>query len=152
MRLDPNVLPDPSEIIERHMAHAMHCDCLGASGLCCRSLCPCKIEGYLQSAAGGILGEVMNELDRAVKKHGPQLTVPMFDLPVGKIVASGHDAKRSCQIAFETGRGSWADILLEEVAEAMDETNDPEALRQELIQAAAMAVAMVRALDYQRDN
>ena len=138
-----------AEIVERHMIHAGVCSCLNDSALCCRAACPCKFKAHLDAAAYAIMENVLYELESAVANHGAQLDVPMFGLPVDKIIAPGDDARRSCQISFDTGRGSWADILLEEVAEAMDEKTDEEALRAELVQAAAMCVGMVRALDYQ---
>lgn len=54
--------------------------------------------------------------------------------------------RNACQTAFTEGVGTWADVWLEEVFEALAETN-PEKLREELIQAAAVAVAWVEAID-----
>lgn len=45
-----------------------------------------------------------------------------------------------------SGTDTWADILLEEVYEALAES-DTDALRKELIQAAAVCVAFAEALD-----
>lgn len=47
---------------------------------------------------------------------------------------------------FENGLGTWRDILEEEVAEAFAE-RDPEKLRAELIQVAAVAQAWIEAID-----
>lgn len=47
---------------------------------------------------------------------------------------------------FGRGDGTWRDILLEEVFEALAE-DDPDKLRAELIQTAAVAVAWVEAID-----
>lgn len=47
---------------------------------------------------------------------------------------------------FRAGQGTWRDILEEEVAEALAE-RDPGALREELVQVAAVAVAWVEAID-----
>jgi len=44
------------------------------------------------------------------------------------------------------GRVTWRDILLEEVAEALAE-DDPDPLRAELVQVAAVAAAWVEAID-----
>lgn len=55
-------------------------------------------------------------------------------------------ARAQCQAAFAAGRGTWRDVLTEEFEEAMAET-DPEKLRTELIQVAAVAVAWVEAID-----
>lgn len=47
---------------------------------------------------------------------------------------------------FRTGSGTWRDILEEEVAEALAE-HDPQTLRAELVQVAAVAVAWIEAID-----
>lgn len=49
------------------------------------------------------------------------------------------------------GRLTWRHILAEEVMEAMGESN-PASLRKELIQVAAVAVAMVESIDRTQDN
>lgn len=55
-------------------------------------------------------------------------------------------ARDMCDMRFRAGIGTWKDILAEEVAEAHAET-DPAALRAELIQVAAVAVAWIEAID-----
>lgn len=55
-------------------------------------------------------------------------------------------ARKACDLAFRSGRGTWRHILLEEYAEAMAES-DPAKLREELIQVAAVAAAWVEAID-----
>lgn len=47
---------------------------------------------------------------------------------------------------FRQGAGTWRDILEEEVAEALAES-DPALLREELVQVAAVAVAWIEAID-----
>ena len=54
-------------------------------------------------------------------------------------------ARRDCDRAFAEGRGTYRHILEEEVAEALAES-DPEKLKAELIQVAAVAVAWVEKL------
>jgi hypothetical protein len=58
-------------------------------------------------------------------------------------------ARRLCQAHFASGRGTWIDILCEEVAEAADEAfyGNTKQLRQELVQVAAVAVAWIEAID-----
>lgn len=51
-----------------------------------------------------------------------------------------------CEWAFAHGAGSWTAILLEEVGEALAE-EDPEKLRTELLQVAAVCVAWVEDID-----
>ncbi|MCX4601188.1 hypothetical protein OG402_11885 [Streptomyces anulatus] len=55
-------------------------------------------------------------------------------------------ARRWCQDAFGSGYGTWADVLTEEVAEALAE-RDPASLRTELVQIAAVCAAWVHDLD-----
>lgn len=54
--------------------------------------------------------------------------------------------KRLCQHAVRMGLLTWRDVLMEEVAEAFAES-DPAALRNELIQVAAVAMNWVDAID-----
>lgn len=58
-------------------------------------------------------------------------------------------ARAACEHRFAAGEGTFADILLEEVAEVLA-TADPTHLRVELIQVAAVAVAWVEKLDRER--
>lgn len=51
-----------------------------------------------------------------------------------------------CDERFAGHKGAWDDILVEEVAEALAES-DPTLLRAELIQIAAVAVAWAEAID-----
>ena len=61
-------------------------------------------------------------------------------------VASANAARIACQSSAERGEVTFLDILAEEVAEAFAET-DPELLREELIQVAAVAVAWIESID-----
>ena len=56
------------------------------------------------------------------------------------------NAKAMCQQAFAEGRGDWAHILVEEVREALAES-DPAKLRAELVQVGAVAVAWIECID-----
>jgi hypothetical protein len=56
------------------------------------------------------------------------------------------EALRDARELNDTGRASWASILVEEVAEAMLET-DRQKIRGELVQVAAVAVKWVEAID-----
>lgn len=55
-------------------------------------------------------------------------------------------ARHTCQVMAERGMVSWRDILHEEVQEAFAES-DPEKLRAELVQSAAVIAAWVLDLD-----
>lgn len=56
-------------------------------------------------------------------------------------------ARDQCDHNARMGDLAWGDILVEEVAEAVGAAHDPAALRAELIQVAAVAVAWVEAID-----
>ena len=58
-------------------------------------------------------------------------------------------AQDRCDVAFAQGHGTWAHILVEEVCEALA-ADDPDALRTELVQVAAVAVVWAEALDKRR--
>ncbi|MEU0354918.1 hypothetical protein [Streptomyces cyaneofuscatus] len=55
-------------------------------------------------------------------------------------------ARIDCQAKFAAGQGTWANVLFEEVREALAE-GDPAKLRAELIQTAAVCAAWVHDLD-----
>jgi hypothetical protein len=56
-------------------------------------------------------------------------------------------ARERCDTRAMGGTLAWADILVEEVAEAIDAAVNGDDLRDELIQVAAVAVAWVECLD-----
>lgn len=91
-----------------------------------------------------VLTEIAAERTRQNTKWGEQ------NHPDGTGNKSQQDraefARRWCQSAFASGYGTWADILTEEVAEAEAE-RDPAKLRAELVQAAAVTVAWIEAID-----
>ena len=57
-----------------------------------------------------------------------------------------YTARTVTDSAFRDGFGTWADILLEEVAEALAE-DVPSKVRAELVQVAAVAVKFIDAID-----
>ncbi len=94
-----------------------------------------------------ILGEIAQERDRQDAKWGPQ-SLPDFD-PVRIKHARLHDeaaCKAATDRAAKDGTVAWSDVLTEEVAEAYGAA-DEAALREELIQVAATAVAWVEHID-----
>lgn len=95
----------------------------------------------------GVLGEIEAERERQDAKWGVQ------SHPNG---TGSEDYKRraeemrvACEEAFRIGRGSWGNILLEEVFEAMAESSTTR-LREELVQVVAVGVAWIEALDRER--
>jgi hypothetical protein len=109
----------------------------------------------------GVLGEVLSERQRQETKWGEQ-NHPDFDQMLLRRsggcspermaeeyeVPTETRGKQLCQGAFRDGQGTYAHILIEEVAEAIGACNQPRAkLREELIQVAAVAVAWVEKID-----
>lgn len=56
-------------------------------------------------------------------------------------------AKYLCNLNFNIGTGTWFHILIEEFSEAVSCLHDTEAMRKELVQTAAVVVAMIESLD-----
>lgn len=65
------------------------------------------------------------------------------------LIMSAATTRAYCDLRHKRGEGSWLDILVEEVAEAAEEaaSGNVSALREELVQVAAVAVAWVQAID-----
>lgn len=99
-----------------------------------------------------IVSEVMDEVASAAAQHGDQLERPWRVLPRAQYGVIGQEmAQREVEERGEAEMLSWADILIEEVAEAVDE-DDPILARAELIQVAAMAMAAINAIDHRLIN
>lgn len=109
----------------------------------------------------GILHEVAEEVNAQLERWGvqyhPDGTSPdqtwgywsgVRDGIPGRLTGAemAHHARLDCEFAFREGRGTWGDILLEEVWEAMAE-RDPARLRSELIQVAAVATSWIESID-----
>lgn len=94
----------------------------------------------------GVLPEIAAERERQDERWGEQ------NHPDGTGPGFAIDAKRarhSCNLAASLGLVSYRDILNEEVFEAFAES-DPDKLRHELVQVAAVAVAWIEKLDRER--
>jgi hypothetical protein len=90
-----------------------------------------------------ILKEIKEERERQDEKWGVQ------NHPIGNGAVYIHLAnffRELCDTSFNRGHGTYAHILLEEVAEALAETT-PDGVRGELIQVAAVVVAMIEKID-----
>lgn len=93
--------------------------------------------------------EVLDEVIKAVEKHGDQMDVPLgFSQQYAQAAES---AKESTDRAFRDGRGTWMHIAVEEVMETFAE-EDPVKARAEALQAAAMFVQIVRRCDREIEN
>lgn len=90
-----------------------------------------------------VLLEVADERRRQVKKWGLQ-THPNGTGPEWTAVAD--TAKALVDKSAATGESTWERILSEEILEAYSE-KDPEALRAELVQVAAVAVQWIEDID-----
>jgi hypothetical protein len=91
-----------------------------------------------------VLGEIVAERTRQDVRWGEQ------NHPDGTAITGDDEraasARHTCQSMAARGEVTWRDILWEEVAEALAES-DPARLRAELIQVAAVAAAWVEAID-----
>ena len=105
----------------------------------------------------GVLAEVCEERARQHAEWGQQdhfsfrrmceVWPEHGDEPVNYNVPDTADkARRRCEFRFRCGIGSFADVFIEEVAELLEE-RDPEKLRAELLQAIAVGVQWVEAID-----
>lgn len=101
-----------------------------------------------------LLNRVAQEMERQVAKWGTQDHVSSYGYDVLDDIAhpTAQDAKDLCDgIVAGTIRGqlSWTDIFLEEVLEAREEAvaGDLEALKEELIQCAAVALSWVQSIE-----
>ncbi|WEU67386.1 hypothetical protein [Xanthomonas phage JGB6] len=112
-----------------------------------------KAEWIARLATHDVLPEILRERDRQDAKFGPQ-DHPSFDeVPHAEKLArevAADAARDACAEAFSAGRGTWQNVLLEEVYEAMAEVDDDTKLEEELIQIAAVAVAWVESLRRKR--
>jgi hypothetical protein len=91
-----------------------------------------------------IVDEVLHERDAQDAKFGVQ------NLPYGTgdawLQAMADVSRNECDEAFAAGCGTFRHVFLEEVYEAMAET-DPVKLRAEMIQAIAVGLKIVEAID-----
>lgn len=98
-----------------------------------------------------IYGEIKAERDRQDRKWGEQNhpMVPRFVNTLG--VPPAWAARERCDNAALDGSVTFGHILVEEVAEAveaaMSHGDDSDELRAELVQVAAVAVAMIERVD-----
>ena len=110
------------------------------------------------SSRSDVLVEIDAERDRQDKKWGEQnhpdgtginwvnQITPAFGWKDNASEHTADLAKLLTNRAARMGKGTWLNILLEEVAEAFAET-DTDKLRSELIQVAAVAAQWVEAID-----
>ncbi|MER7922153.1 hypothetical protein ABTY96_03280 [Streptomyces sp. NPDC096057] len=99
-----------------------------------------------------IIADLLDERAAQDRKFGPQ------DLPNGTGTAYTPDAvewadhyREVCDDAFRDGEGTFRHVFLEEVFEAMAES-DPVKLRAELVQAVAVGVKWLEAIDRAAEN
>jgi len=91
-----------------------------------------------------VLDDVIAERRSAHVKHGPQTHPDGTGWASDALLADV--AREACDKATADGRLTWRHILLEEVREALAET-DPAKLRAELVQVASVAVDWLVDLD-----
>jgi hypothetical protein len=91
-----------------------------------------------------ILREIATERERQQNRFG--LVVIPHGTGTGPDKLAAIQTKSACQNAMRQGTCTWKHVLREEVFEAFAES-DPDTLRAELIQVAAVATAWVEAID-----
>jgi hypothetical protein len=91
-----------------------------------------------------VLFEVSDECERQDEKWGDQSHHPDGTGAQFKVIADA--MRKNCDERDAAGELSWTDILSEEFYEALSET-DPEKLRTELVQVAAVCAQWVAAID-----
>lgn len=104
----------------------------------------------LYIATEDVLDDVMSERLRQIQKWGRQSLVSWTG-PERNCANLGKNADIATRIqTFNDtyGQPYWSHVLLEEVYEALSET-DPEKLREELVQVAAVAVSWCEDIDQQ---
>lgn len=94
--------------------------------------------------------DIEDEMERQEDKWGADRHLVGVDNPEGAVgyLGDGQDYFRS--IVEYRGRRrevTWADILLEEVAEAFDEPDESDSLRTELVQVAAVVASWIEDID-----
>lgn len=95
-------------------------------------------------ATRSVLGDVLAERIHQVAKWGEQHREDGTGGPVMHRMAE--DMRDRCNYLAENGGADWRAVLLEEVYEAMAES-DPKTLRAELTQVAAVCVAWIEDID-----
>lgn len=104
-----------------------------------------RAERRAQDAKWGEQNHPNGTGDQEKLLHGRELPKPFSSVPV-TMGTLAYVARQVTDAAARDGYLTYADILLEEVGEALAE-DDPAALRTELIQCAAVAVAWVEKID-----
>lgn len=101
--------------------------------------------GPLAAAVAIFDRDITAERWRQLKLHGIQHLPDGTGQYLDAVLAD--ELRRECDDAFKAGRGTWRHILLEEVHEALAET-DWAKLRKELIEVATVAIAWVEDGDH----
>lgn len=91
-----------------------------------------------------IIQEIIQERKAQDKKWGEQNHKPGTSRKEYGYLADLF--RKVCDNAFHTGKGTWTDILLEEVFEALAE-EEPAKIKKELKQVAAVVITMLESLD-----
>lgn len=114
----------------------------------------------------GIMHEVIAEVRSSIAKHGEQRDVPLgtgdqvpflhgrrlpqpfehVPVTMGTLAYVARNTTDAHSFSEGDGTVTWADILLEEVAESFAE-DEPGRVREEMVQVAAVALKIIAAID-----
>jgi hypothetical protein len=118
-----------------------------------------RFETEVPAITEWVLSDIGMERERQFVKWGPQhhadgtgddKRLAPFPQEGAYLFASWREHLRdNCDFEAKHGQVRWSDILLEEVFEALSES-DQAALRKELVQVAAVAAAWIEDIDSQR--
>jgi len=94
-----------------------------------------------------IVGQVLDERARAIRKHGDGRQRP--DGITGHLIPAMESIRTLCDIKCERGEETWTHVLAEEFLEAVTEP-DGRKLETELIQVASTAINWLMAIRMRR--
>lgn len=105
---------------------------------------PARLDLKTTSGLSRIVLDLLAEVERSIDLHGEQRDRPLGTKPWFSFERDRY--QHIVDAGMADGSASWAMIVLEEVFEAMSET-DPARVREELIQVLAVVSKMILTID-----
>lgn len=107
-----------------------------------------RLDQSLSPVLAEVLGERLAQDAKWGEQNHPQQALGAFGAPPHDVRARQADhARRVCDARLKAGTVTWEDIFAEEWAEARAEVPGTPAYRAELVQCAAVLVAMIESVD-----